>query len=240
MSQWPPSSGSAFQNSIRHFSLNRVRLNVPPRPASENVENHRFGHAGQSGQKVGAYSMFFVNLLHGGDLIFGKSGRRVHGTGKTLSLLRTFWLPSLADHVSGVVEMGPQEQVIGTDADSVVAPVADEKAVWDWPVVQLPGEAVGGRCAARPKPEPRIDTVSEFSFPGPAVVRLDDVSPEPFLVGDVVVASLGAEGVRMRPEESDFAALAGERRGDRMLLHREPLIRGAVGSGADNTATLLL
>lgn len=103
-----------------------------------------------------------------------------------LSASRAFSCSSFHDCIFHVVIVGTKKQVVRVNTSWNVAPMQDGKAVWNWPIVQLPRESVGSRqssgctnrCASRN--ELTISTGHSRCSPQPAGVSFFDLRPKGF------------------------------------------------------------
>ena len=90
-------------------------------------------------------------------------------------------LAAFRDHVSNVVSLRPEEQVIGSVARRIIAPMEDGHSLRDRPIVQCPRQPMGEpqAVAVLPVPDRPIAEFRSAARPTPAsVIVLDDFRPE--------------------------------------------------------------
>ncbi len=51
--------------------------------------------------------------------------------------------PSFRGGISLVIRVSAEEEMVGTDAGTIVAVVTNEKAIGDWPVCEFPSDPMG-------------------------------------------------------------------------------------------------
>lgn len=135
------------------------------------------------------------------DLISGESG-------VVIRFPKDMAKTSLADGISYVVALRPEEEMIRSDTAAVIALVANKESVWNWANIQQIGDAMRH---LRPAVEtevaigPRIRT----ALPLPAVARFVDLRPKTFKDGRqdrwaVLQANNGrVRGIRKSGESHD-------------------------------------
>lgn len=124
-------------------------------------------------------------------------------------------LPTLRVHVSYILCLGSQKEVIGSNAESHVAAVKHEKTSGNDAVVDLPGYSMGTQkgSAFSAGVQGSVPAGSDSSCPKPAVVRLLDLLPEAFRQRSTPSATVATEGAKTasNPAWDDakrFAAVA--------------------------------
>jgi hypothetical protein len=84
-------------------------------------------------------------------------------------------MSTLAVHVTHVVRLGTQEQMVGVYAATIIAAVQNEQTVFDRPVCKFIRKTMGGYllCVVAQTP---VTVVPTTASPGPAAVGLFSVS----------------------------------------------------------------
>lgn len=75
----------------------------------------------------------------------------------------------LLHHIGGIVLRGSKKQVAGIDAFAIVAPMANDKPLWNRANMNFVGKPMGDICAVA-KPQPAISSVNHRALPFPTFV----------------------------------------------------------------------
>ncbi len=100
-----------------------------------------------------------------------------------LLFLRRVMSAALLCHVSEVVRLRSQEQVIGSNARRIIAVVANVHAFRYWPVSHLVGHPMGVYKRPHAQPDLPVPMGVAGTHPLPATVALGDLVPEAVLNG---------------------------------------------------------
>jgi hypothetical protein len=102
------------------------------------------------------------------------------------STMDAICIAALTTLVGIVVSSSTKEKVIGVNALSVIASVADTKPVGDFANVQSVGDSMGFGASVSPIPQFSVPASVESGLPLPAVVSFNKFCFEPFSVCQVV------------------------------------------------------
>jgi hypothetical protein len=224
---------------------------LPPTPMND-VPNRSTGDPEMGGQGLDQFALRTA-LSDGQDLLFGQLGRRVGIPTRDKFGMQSpeipvaVAMPTLGNHVVGVVLSRPQEEVGRIDACSIVAMVQNPQATGDRAEVQSPRElmafavrTVGVELAVpavvlATRPNPARTEVRHVCGYGTVLV---DVRPEPFDGGEELTRS-GAMDANPHVGWGDVEHLAATRtRHNEILGYTHGSLRGTDGrlegaAGAD-------
>lgn len=149
--------------------------------------------------------------------------------------------PTLPHHVGGIISRGAEEEVIGSDARRVVAPMEHQHPIRDRSIGEFPSNAVGKQDTAS-NTEPAVSLGVPRCVPRPASIGLLDLRPKPS-IDRARTPRLYHTGTRavlkaaslQTPIEWGVAELAGI-----LSQHREPPSLGVTPSAVCGSARALL